>query len=526
MKKMMKKLIAMAAALVMIVTLLPAVGAKAAQFDVSGETKGSITINKTTQDGTPLNGAKFKIYKLVGFTVNEETGEYITTDSQITDTIRNGISIDEIDTSLLTSNSIIATNTEGYTPAGDETTGSDGTNGQAKFENLDVGIYLVDEYETPDDTKFAASLPFFVSIPSTAGRDDNENIIGSESDAGKEWIYDIVATPKNSEIGGDKVIEAINDVTYVDTDGNASAGLGDTVSYKITTVSPAYPAEQTNKVFNISDTVSGLTIDMNSIVVKANSTTELTEDSDYTLTPDNDTSTTFTITFTDSFLNNPAYKGKSIEVTYNATVNENAIIGTDENKNTATIDFGNNEDVDIDGIPSVYVYGLQLEKYNKDNSATKLAGVEFELFDSEGEKITDTKYGCTEKGVFVTGSNGLLNIKGLPAGTYTLKETKTNSGYTLLANPITIEIITNSEEAEGASVANPVVKINGDVTSDTAQVTDEVNGVGTYFKFGVANQKGFTLPSTGGMGTYLFTIGGIVIMAGAAFALIAMKKRA
>ena len=42
----------------------------------------------------------------------------------------------------------------------------------------------------------------------------------------------------------------------------------------------------------------------------------------------------------------------------------------------------------------------------------------------------------------------------------------------------------------------------------------------------VINNKGFTLPSTGGMGTYLFTIGGIVIMAGAAFALIAMKKRA
>ena len=42
----------------------------------------------------------------------------------------------------------------------------------------------------------------------------------------------------------------------------------------------------------------------------------------------------------------------------------------------------------------------------------------------------------------------------------------------------------------------------------------------------ITNNKGFSLPETGGMGTYLFTIGGIVIMAGAAFALIAMKKRA
>lgn len=107
-----------------------------------------------------------------------------------------------------------------------------------------------------------------------------------------------------------------------------------------------------------------------------------------------------------------------------------------------------------------------------------------------------------------------------------MKETKTNSGYTLLANPITIEIITNSEDAEGASVANPVVKINGTITTDKVTVNDTVNGEGLYFKFGVENNKGFSLPSTGGMGTYLFTIGGIVIMAGAAFALIAMKKRA
>ena len=40
----------------------------------------------------------------------------------------------------------------------------------------------------------------------------------------------------------------------------------------------------------------------------------------------------------------------------------------------------------------------------------------------------------------------------------------------------------------------------------------------------VVNNKGFNLPATGGMGTYLFTIGGLVIMAGAALLLIASKK--
>ena len=41
----------------------------------------------------------------------------------------------------------------------------------------------------------------------------------------------------------------------------------------------------------------------------------------------------------------------------------------------------------------------------------------------------------------------------------------------------------------------------------------------------VVNNKGFNLPATGGMGTYLFTIGGLVIMAGAALLLIASKKK-
>ena len=41
----------------------------------------------------------------------------------------------------------------------------------------------------------------------------------------------------------------------------------------------------------------------------------------------------------------------------------------------------------------------------------------------------------------------------------------------------------------------------------------------------ITNNKGFNLPATGGMGTYLFTIGGLVIMAGAALLLIASRKK-
>ena len=55
----------------------------------------------------------------------------------------------------------------------------------------------------------------------------------------------------------------------------------------------------------------------------------------------------------------------------------------------------------------------------------------------------------------------------------------------------------------------------------------EENNVGEdgVISLDITNNKGFSLPATGGMGTYLFTIGGLVIMAGAALLLIASKKR-
>ena len=41
----------------------------------------------------------------------------------------------------------------------------------------------------------------------------------------------------------------------------------------------------------------------------------------------------------------------------------------------------------------------------------------------------------------------------------------------------------------------------------------------------IENKKGFTLPGTGGMGTYIFTIGGLVVMAGAVLLLVSSKKK-
>ena len=76
--------------------------------------------------------------------------------------------------------------------------------------------------------------------------------------------------------------------------------------------------------------------------------------------------------------------------------------------------------------------------------------------------------------------------------TYYLKETKAPDGYTLLKDPIEIKI------------------------SGSTKLGSQIN---------IVNTKGFDLPTTGGAGTIIFTVGGITIMLGAAFLLIRANKK-
>ena len=116
--------------------------------------------------------------------------------------------------------------------------------------------------------------------------------------------------------------------------------------------------------------------------------------------------------------------------------------------------------------------------------------------------------------------NGKIIIKGLEAGTYYLKETKTEKGYTLLANPVKIEINETPDETTGTTFSE--CKVDGN-SANKVEITE--NSGNYYYAFTDQNNKGFNLPATGGMGTYLFTIRGLEIMAAAVFLLITFKKK-
>lgn len=540
MKKLWKKLVAVTTAVMMAVTLLPAMANASTasdnatikdNFDLKQE--GSITIHKTSQDeNDPLEGAGFTLYKLVSF--KEENGTIVVDErkSITNDALKGNIN-------LLDFKTILAASIPGdAASAKDEYESNDKVekiiekktdkNGDTTFSGLKPAIYLAVESTVPTVTgkQLFESKPFLVSIPYTAGQDENENIIGNPtSQAGQKWIYDITATPKNNSAQGSKKITKINNKDKTpDTAGNVTTNVGDIVSYRIEATSPAYSnTTDKDKIgFEIKDKLTNLEFVDKSIeayIVK-DAKDDLISPSDYTITPASD-GYTFCVKFKEDWIKK--HPNTKVAITYSAKVTEAAKIGSDANTNEATIIFNNDptsNSYKIPDVPKVYTYGLELTKQGKNEV---LSDVVFELYKDEvtaENKVTESKFGAETNGTFKTNSEGKITIKGLAAGTYYLKEIKTTSGYTLLANPVKIMITETPDVATKKTVATCTVDDKG---TEKKQLEEDSGNF--YYTFSVQNDKGFNLPATGGMGTYIFTIAGLVIMAGAAFLLIASKKR-
>jgi len=509
MKKLWKKLLAVTTAVMMAITLLPAMANANAT-----DGKGSVTIIKNGEKSDEfLAGAKFSFYKIASITNSEGKDWKYTVEEAYREKLGdNGIAknLNDLPSSAWEAeiDVLAATNATAIkeSEASAEKTGSTGAT------ELPLGVYLVKETTTP--AGYVASKPFIVSVPST----DNYDTAGKE---GTEFIYNITAKPKNSKMSVDKTI--VNE--------DKTAYIGGFVEYKVETQIPKYGTEYTNPVFNIYDKMSnGLSFvnDDNDTAHKLKVVvggTEIVEGENTYILATNGLSDgkTFEIQFAKAFLENKENKGKKVEVTYYAQVNENAVY---INENSANITYQNKPGETTDATPSkknVYTYGIDLTK-NGDKSADAdgLDGAEFTLAAANGEMISilvngtkvDVNGNSKDKFRTTTVGNkkGKLVFKGLKAGTYTLTETKSPSGYSLAKNPITI-VITAKEDGSLADATVDGISVKNNMTED---------GV---VPVGLQNKSGFNLPATGGMGTYLFTIGGLVIMAGAALLLIASKKR-
>ena len=325
-----------------------------------------------------------------------------------------------------------------------------------------------------------------------------------------------------------KIIENNNPV-----DSN-TAGIGDYVQFKTTVT----VVDGTPYAYKITDTMSaGLTFINNNtsypLTVTVNNATF--DASNYTLTS---TTNGFTLTFHDNDDTSVLHTNDVVVVTYYAQVNNNAVVGSSGNTNTATLNYGHTPTNGGSSTTTTYVWDFSIHKYTTTttDSDIALSGAVFKLYKTNGStksyatfggastnsdnvsvyKLTgwtDTEASATE---LSTPASGNIKLEGLDAGTYYLKEVTAPEGYNKLTADIEV-IITGTMPSGESAVASHTVSYKAVGAEGNASTADE----GTVR---VLNNAGATLPSTGGMGTTLFYVigGGLMV---AAVVLLVTKKR-
>ena len=289
-----------------------------------------------------------------------------------------------------------------------------------------------------------------------------------------------------------------------------SAKIGDTVKYK-TTITINGSVE---KVVLHDKMDTGLTFDETSVKVKFGGADVAA--ANYTLKkPGTESSDpcTFEIEFKDSYIAG-LETGKQIEVTYSATLNESAVIGTPGNKNDTWLKYGNSGSVTSE--TTTYSYSFDLVK--TDSDGTLLAGAKFKLYADQNcaneIKLVadgDNAYRVAKTGEkavesIETNATSALTIKGLKGTTtYYLKEIEAPKGYNELENAFAFTIASANVSSNLGTTSNKWVE-------------------GTSTGIHIINNAGTTLPSTGGMGTTVFYVVGGGLMA-VAVVLLVTKKR-
>ena len=322
---------------------------------------------------------------------------------------------------------------------------------------------------------------------------------------------------------------------------DADYNVGDMVPYKITVDVPSNITKL--KEFTLTDTPTNLDDKVATVKVTCNNTDVAAEA--YSVAQEEGTHG-FKITFNTSALEIAAYAGKQLVITYNAELLDSAVTTTAGNTNSAKLEYSNKilpdtddgsnpnkpgqpEKDSIKNTTTVYTFGLQVLKRAEKADGTPLKGVQFDLYKEVPKDTTGAITGDVAKALGLNSTkawlkinkaplitndeNGEVSQSGLANGTYYLVETKTNKGYNLLKAPVevrlNIEYKTTTKDEWVTDESGVKTFVKHEVTKTTFD-NDDKKTEGTHTET-IINKKGFTLPTTGGMGTIAITALGVAL---------------
>ena len=425
--------------------------------------------------------------------------------------------------------------------------------GHTSASGMGQGLYLVVETRVPENVTSTCN-PFFVSLPMT-------------TIDGAAWNYDVTVYPKN-QTGNptlDKTVREAKNSTGKNTgsltditDGyahTASASIGDTVDYQIISTLPTITSKASAlSEYTYVDTLSkGIRYNKNDVVIEffkdagctGKIATWAVNSGKFTVSYD-DAANTMTIKMTDTGLSeiNEAtsvyidsvkrgYSDCTMRITYAATLTSDAKMGDTDNPNEVELTWKRTNTTYFDTLKDcchVYTYGIDVLKQFSDNGGN-VRNVKFRLHNDTDDCyiIAEQKDGVyyakgfaskkSDATTFVPNGSGHIVVKGLEDDTYSLTEITTDKGYVLLKDAVKIVIKTAENgqcEKCGAKLLTASATVNGkDVTMSEGNAVVPLT---------VVNNPGFDLPKTGGYGTWMFTIGGVVLLGAAAFIVIRSRK--